>query len=260
MAAVRLSYVVPADSLKDTLRWLERPKDWDNNGGKAGNSDKGLARIQFAAALGAAHANGLVKDEKSLRAAAELVVMGQHEDGAWRVDAEGSAGSPATYGTFLATLQARRVLQQADRQRFQTAIMKADKWFRKATVRTVLDAAVELIALDEMAGADVAAQRRDCLKLIRAGESAKGGWGPYVNSPAEAFDTAVVLLALRRQPDQGALRPLIQRGRAYLVSTQQADGSWPETTRPSGLESYAQRISTSGWATLALLETLGGKD
>ena len=48
---------------------------------------------------------------------------------------------------------------------------------------------------------------------------------------------------------------MIARGRAFLIARQQADGSWPETTRPSGAESYAQRISTTGWATLALLAT-----
>ena len=44
-------------------------------------------------------------------------------------------------------------------------------------------------------------------------------------------------------------------GRAYLLATQQEDGSWTETTRPAGATSYAQRISTTGWATLALLAT-----
>jgi hypothetical protein len=39
----------------------------------------------------------------------------------------------------------------------------------------------------------------------------------------------------------------------YLIDQQQADGSWAETTRPSGGESYAQRISTTAWALLALL-------
>jgi hypothetical protein len=36
---------------------------------------------------------------------------------------------------------------------------------------------------------------------------------------------------------------------------QMSDGSWPETTRPSNQESYAQRISTTGWALLALMES-----
>jgi hypothetical protein len=48
---------------------------------------------------------------------------------------------------------------------------------------------------------------------------------------------------------------MLKRGRVHLVSTQEKDGSWQETTRPSGAESYAQRISTTSWATLALLLT-----
>jgi hypothetical protein len=51
------------------------------------------------------------------------------------------------------------------------------------------------------------------------------------------------------------LRAQIGRGRAFLIATQNLDGSWPETTRPAGAESYAQRLSTTGWATLALLAT-----
>jgi hypothetical protein len=49
----------------------------------------------------------------------------------------------------------------------------------------------------------------------------------------------------------------IGHGRRYLVERQMRDGSWPETTRPAGQESYAQRISTTGWATLALLASRG---
>jgi len=77
------------------------------------------------------------------------------------------------------------------------------------------------------------------------------------------FDTALAVLALATlnleprlarstyRPEE--LKEAIARGRAYLVSQQRPDGSWPETTRPAGQESYAQRISTTGWALLALL-------
>src|SRR5262249_25594130 len=78
---------------------------------------------------------------------------------------------------------------------------------------------------------------------------------PYVNSPSEPFDTAVVLLALVRQGDAPGVKAMLRRGRAYLVAAQQRDGSWPETTRPAGQESYAERLSTAGWATLAPLAT-----
>ncbi len=89
--------------------------------------------------------------------------------------------------------------------------------------------------------------------LLRRGQSSDGGWGPAVTSPPEVFDTALALLGLA---EVGGPPELIARGRAFLEKMQYADGSWPETTRPPGAESYAQRISTTGWATLALLRVL----
>ena len=69
------------------------------------------------------------------------------------------------------------------------------------------------------------------------------------------FDTALVLLALQKMREEAGVSGMIQRGRAFLLSQQEADGGWPATTRPAGASSYAQRISTTGWATLALLAT-----
>lgn len=51
------------------------------------------------------------------------------------------------------------------------------------------------------------------------------------------------------------MKAMIARGRKFLIKEQHDDGSWPETTRPPGNASYAERISTAGWATMALLAT-----
>jgi hypothetical protein len=228
---------------------------WDKNGGNPGYSDKDLARIQFAAALVDALESGLAKERQALLQAAGLVAAGQKKDGSWQIDADGTVGSPATYGPFLATYQARQILQSADAPRYQTAIAQTDEWFRTVPVKTVMAAAVVMLALEEMKGSDLRARREECLALIRKGQSEQGGWGPYVNSAPEAFDTAIVLLALVRRAEQADIRRMTQRGRSYLLATQKRDGSWPETTRPAGAESYAQRLSTTGWATLALLRT-----
>jgi len=77
------------------------------------------------------------------------------------------------------------------------------------------------------------------------------------------FDTAVALMALnliRRARLAEAARGVdldsaIHEGRSFLLSVQEPDGHWPETTRPSNQESYAQRISTTGWALMALIDT-----
>jgi hypothetical protein len=77
------------------------------------------------------------------------------------------------------------------------------------------------------------------------------------------FDTAIAVLALgslQSEPRMARsaytvdeLKDAIAKGKKYLVSQQKPDGSWPETTRPANPESYAQRISTTAWALLALL-------
>jgi hypothetical protein len=93
------------------------------------------------------------------------------------------------------------------------------------------------------------------LAYLRRAQTTEGGWGPYAASPAEVFDTALALLALAPGRTQPAVADMIARGRAFLAAQQLADGSWPATTRPSGGVSYAQQMSTTGWATLALLAT-----
>ena len=47
----------------------------------------------------------------------------------------------------------------------------------------------------------------------------------------------------------------IERGRASLLRTGRPGRQQAETTRPPNGDSYAQRISTTAWALMALLET-----
>jgi hypothetical protein len=78
------------------------------------------------------------------------------------------------------------------------------------------------------------------------------------------FDPALVLWSMAqargdRSEGTGERQAMTARARDYLIGQQQPDGSWPEATRPSGSESYAQRISTTAWALVALLEAEGPK-
>jgi hypothetical protein len=231
--ARRLHFAVPDAALADTTAWLLRPLDWDRNGGSPAASDKKLARIQFAAALAESGA-----DRSALVAAAASLVPYQESDGSWQADSGSETGSPATWGSALATWMTRRVLEAAGAVRFREPIRKADSWLRAAKPQTVADAAVLL-----MAG------RRESLDYLRTAQTRDGGWGPRPHAPTEVFDTALVLLAL--PPGNEMIEP----GRRFLIRMQSPDGGWPETTRPPGGQSYAQQISTSAWATLALLAT-----
>ena len=253
--ARRLSYRLERNPLAETTGWLKQPENWRNNRGKGPYSDKKLADIQFAFALSEAVKSGDVKHKKPLRLAAQKVASYQEPDGSWKLDADQVVGSPATYGRTLGTVIARQILLRADGNRFQQQTQRAEQWLLKKKPKTVLDAAAVLLALASLNTQETAEQRSRCFEVIRKGENPDGGWGPYVNSVAEPFDTALVLLALSQHPKQKETNTLIERGRRYLVTSQYEDGSWQETTRPANAESYAQRISTSGWATMALLAT-----
>lgn len=251
-AAVRRGHDVPEASMADTLGWLNEPDAWGDQKGEEAFSDHVLARIQFASALADAIDAGLIEEDRSLLKAAELVASDQRDDGSWQLDASASIGSPATYGTFLATATAHRVLAAAGREHFADELGHAEKFLRESAVKTVLDAAAVLTALSDAGDGYALRQQGLCHDLIWEGEAPSGGWGPYVTSAPEPFDTALVLLALVRY---GGNEEPIERGRRYLLDQQLDDGSWRETTRPAGQLSYAQYISTTGWALLALLAT-----
>lgn len=247
-AAKKLKYKVPAAVLAGTTKWVSHPGTWDSNRGNPAFSDKKLARIQFAASLVAAFDAGVVKDKKVLQQAAESLLPDQQPDGSWQVDAGAAIGSPATYGPFLATYMARRTLEKSG---LREAAARADAWFRKAAPSAVIEAAARVLALE-----DRGEEWRTSADLLFKSRNPDGGWGPYRNSPSEPFDTSVALLALEAVKDRlPEARPAIAGGRAWLLREQLPSGGWTATTRPAGSQSYAQHISTSGWATLALLVT-----
>ena len=253
-------------AMDDTLAWLRQPSRWNFNkpgpptrepgalGVKTqgGIDDKTLARVQFAGALGLAVDAGRASRD-ALADAAVIVAADQTRDGSWQLDTSQSLGSPATYGTALATWAARRALVASHRDDMKPAIAKADGWLRAANVQTVVDAAAVLLGLEQATDAAAVAQRARALQTLTQGAAPSGGWGPYVSSAPQVFDTALALLALNAIERDAKIDGMIQRGRAYLIAQQLPDGSWPETTRPANQESYAQRISTTGWALLALM-------
>lgn len=245
--AGKLKDLAPID---DTLKFLAAPETWDANGPDGPFKDLKLQRIQFGITLAEAHATRALENRAAWRKAAKLVAENQSPEGYWDTDAPGTIGSPVTYGRALATALAAKTLSRLGD--FSDEVEKAGRWFTTNEPKSVLDAAATILGLTGGRSEAVEKRREQCLGLIRKGQSSDGGWGPFVNSPPDVFDTAVVVLALAEQSDD-AHAEAVRRGREYLLARQEPDGGWPATTRPAGVDSYAQRISTTGWALMALL-------
>lgn len=255
-AATRKGYRIPARVLADTTSWVTQPNRWDQNKGDPGFNDKRLANVQFAASLLAAFEAGYATDRRSLQEAGRKVASDQDADGAWQIGLPNTLGSPATYGTPLATYMALKTLKHAGMPRPSSeAILKAEGWLRQAQPNNVLAAAALLLASTLDPNGSSPRRQEECLNLIRLAQTQEGGWGPYADAPPEPFDTAVALLALAELRHAPGINELIQRGRIFLAAQQNIDGGWPATTRPPRGDSYAQRLSTTGWVTLSLLAT-----
>ena len=235
-------------SLDETLNFLKNPAGWDQNKVPSGADDKRLARVQFASALAVAERNGKAAST-DLEAAAKLLVADQAADG--------------SFGTILATWSARTSLIASGMLPDNFTIVQADRWLRGLTVENVHEASALLLALDLMGDVMAEGLRRTALSMVRSGQAETGGWGPDATSPPQVFDTAIAVLALSAlnvEPRiaRSTFRPeellaAIAKGKAFIESQQRPDGSWAETTRPGGRASYAESISTTGWALLALL-------
>ena len=234
--ARKLGYAVPNDALEKTTAWLETPSSWESNRGSPAFSDKKLAKIQFAAALVEADGSAAAR-----RQAAALVASDQSPDGSWQVDTTTPAGSPVTWGTVLASYQLREILPTGTDAR-----SRVDRWLEQQQPRSIPDAAALLLA---------GIRRRQLSQRLIAAQTSDGGWGPQRGVRAEAFDTGLVLLALAQVKQSKEIDDAIAKGRAFLISLQFPDGGWPATTRPSGSDSYAQHISTTAWAAMALMAT-----
>jgi hypothetical protein len=231
-------YTVADAAVQETSEWLLKPGGWTQSPGDPRFSDKRLSRLQFTVALAAANL-----DAAALRQAARLLAADQRADGSWLVEGDPTMSSPVTWGPVLATALAARSVRRAG---LAEAAARGEAWLLKVSPANTIDAAAILMA--------AGARRRDCLDRLRQSQTSEGGWGPRPNAPAEVFDTAAALLALNQFRDDAAVGESLARARNWLVEAQLENGGWPETTRPSGGQSYAQHISTSAWALLALLE------
>ncbi len=247
-------------ALDDTIAWLAAPERWEANGTRGGSEDLPLARIQFASALGAMADAGRT-DAQALDRAAALVASHQGADGSWVLNPSQTIGGATFYGRALATAMARRALARSTTPAARAAVGRADAWLRTFTPATVLDASSALLGLGQSRNGEARVARARAFGLLKEAQGTDGGWGPYVTSQSEPFDSALGVLALAELGPEHAVpaftdaerRDAVRRGRQYLLTAQLEDGSWVETTRPPGGESYAQRISTTAWALLALL-------
>lgn len=243
--------------LTTSFDWLARPEKWGENHGDPQASDQALAELQFGGSLLAAQKQFPDRFGKSLLQLAKQLEKQQGLSGEFKLTNSDGLGLPITLGSVLLTGMARDVFETQG-ETYREKANLANHWLRNFRPRNTLEAASLLITLKQ--GEDQKPMRATARRIVFESAHKGGGFGPYANSPPEVFDTALAVIALMRDEASPKKRELSEKGIKQLMEWQLEDGSWEETTRPSGGISYAHRVSTTSWAIEALLESAPKKE
>jgi ankyrin repeat protein len=188
----------------------------------------------------------------------------QSADGSWK---PWGPRPPVEFSDVTATALSIRMLQiygaPANQAEWKTRIGAAREWLRVVKPRTNEERAMRLLGLKWSGApeAEIAAAARSLKWSQRPG----GGWAQLDGLEPDAYATGQAMYALRTAGGMAANDAAYLRGVDYLMSTQEADGSWHVATRSFALQPYKesgfphgkdQWISAAGtsWASLALLQ------
>lgn len=197
------------------------------------------------------------------------LVLLQSADGSWRTP---GYRPPADGSHFTFTALALRGLQHfgapGRRAELQPRIERARDWLLKNTPEETEDLVWQLLGLYWAQPGAEAVQK--AAERLLGEQRPDGGWAQLPTLPSDAYATGEALYALHSAGALSPSDPAYQRGTAFLLQTQLADGSWLVPTRSFPVIPYFnsgfphgrdQFISTSAtcWATMALLVSLRGR-
>ena len=147
-------------------------------------------------------------------------------------------------------------------------IAKAKAWLMKAPAQTSDDRAFAVLGL-KWAGT-TAEERKERVEQLLAAQLPDGGWSQMPNMKSDAYATGQALYALSVGGGISSKNAAFAKGIAYLLRTQDDDGSWFVNKRaipannyfdasfPHGESQYSSFNGTA-WAMMALLETIEKK-
>jgi hypothetical protein len=186
----------------------------------------------------------------------------QRQAGNWR--GVGATRAPIQDGDFSRTAMGIRALAvygtPARKGELAERIARAAAWLASQTPRSTEDRVMQLLGLK---WANTNARARDTrTRELMAAQRTDGGWAQTPYLPSDAYATGQALFALREM-NVPATDAALQRGAAFLLRTQEKDGSWYVKSRamkiqpyfesgfPYGHDQWISQTATS-WAAIGL--------
>ena len=193
----------------------------------------------------------------------------QFDDGRW---IHGMARVPIESSDLLTTAYALRTLQLhtpgPDKPRIERHIARAVEWIEHTRPLTTDDLIGRLYGLF-WANRDQRMISQAAQQLVRE-QQHDGSWAQKAGMNGDAYATGAALFALHQTRQLDASAVSFKRGVAYLLRTQEDEGSWLVPTRAIPLNGYLESGSPHGkhqfisyagscWATMALMLSVEGQ-
>ncbi|HLJ56892.1 MAG TPA: prenyltransferase/squalene oxidase repeat-containing protein [Chthonomonadaceae bacterium] len=226
---------------------------------KGAGQPGGVTRAGYA--LLALQACGTKADD--VTAAVVGFLLQKNEDkGFWPA---GSNRPPAEASPFTNTLLAIRALRAygalADKPAIDSRIERARQWLEQAEPKETEDRVFQLWALSEAGASPTVLDK--WTKALVAEQRPDGGWAQLPGAATDCYATATVVAMLRICGLAPGTDPALQRGVAYLLHAQEADGSWHVVSRSKPVQPYFESgfphgrdqfisAATTAWAICAL--------
>ncbi|MCI0461938.1 MAG: terpene cyclase/mutase family protein [Gemmataceae bacterium] len=203
------------------------------------------------------------KADATTEAVVEYLLVRDKERDHWR---NVSNRPPSEASPFTATYFALRALRhwgtEKQKDRIGRRIEEARTWLLSARAKDTEDRVFRLWGL-KAAGAGEEEVRRAARELLRT-QRKDGGWAQTDALQSDAYATGSALVVLHLAGGLAPGDPVYQRGVAFLLHNQQADGSWHVRSRSRPFQLYYESgfphtndqfisIAASGWATTALV-------
>jgi Squalene-hopene cyclase C-terminal domain len=261
-------YEVAAETLADNAKWtkdrldrIDLPRD----------TREGWSMVNTPAIYLSVMALGVPKQESisvdELKRIAGHLLRHQEADGSWAWSSAPAKNRPPPFfeSDEVVTLLAYTALgpqvptDPKAKSEIRDAREKAAAWLVKTKpTDTTQAAALRLLVLSRSGGP---AKTLDSeIDLLLGRQNKNDGWGQLKDAPSDAYATGQVLYVLN---DVGVKRDRaeVQRGVAFLVKTQNDDGSWPMKRRGHPGVTPSNNVVPityfgSAWGTMGLLRSV----
>jgi hypothetical protein len=250
--------VAAKDILKVTTDYVGTRADRMFQGLTPPGGEDTMSYVLFA--LSEAHFPGNAGTDAGVR----YLKMRQSEDGRWTIRAH---RPPLESSSIDLTAVTIRVLQAfappGQRAQYAKSIAHAAQWLEGAAAGNTDEAALRILGLVWADAAPVSVAHA-AVTLARA-QRPDGGWSQLPTLESDAYATGEALVALRATGTK-TTEQVYEKGAAFLLRTQLADGSWLVKSRSEAFQPYFesgfphgkdQWISAAGtsWAVTALALT-----